>query len=52
MTKIKASTCVYLWWFLRLLRSVSATDRAFHYVDINYNDDVVAYNLLDNTPAE
>jgi hypothetical protein len=35
-----------------LLRSVSATDRAFHYVDISYNDVVAAYNLLDGTPTE
>jgi hypothetical protein len=43
---------VYFNSFLRLLRSVSATDRAFHYIDINYNDAVDAYNLLDSTPVE
>jgi hypothetical protein len=43
---------VYFNSFLRLLRSVIATDRAFHYVDISYNDAVAAYNLLDNTPIE
>jgi hypothetical protein len=35
-----------------LLRSVSAIDRAFHYVDISYSDVVAAYNILDSTPAE
>jgi hypothetical protein len=43
---------VYFNSFLRLLRSVSATDRAFHYVDISYNDAMAAYNLLDSTPTE
>jgi hypothetical protein len=43
---------VYFNSFLRLLRSVNATDRAFHYVDISYNDAVTAYTLLDSTPAE
>jgi hypothetical protein len=43
---------VYFNSFLPLLRSISATDRAFHYVDISYNDVVAAYNLLDSTPAE
>jgi hypothetical protein len=38
--------------FLCLLRYVSATDRAFHYVDISYNKVVAAYNLLDSTPTE
>jgi hypothetical protein len=33
-----------------LLRSVSATDRAFQYVDISYN--MGAYNLLNSTPAK
>jgi hypothetical protein len=43
---------VYFNSFLRLLRSVSATDRTFHYVDISYNDAVAAYNILDSTPTE
>jgi hypothetical protein len=29
-----------------LLRSVSMTDRAFHYVDIGYNNVVAAYSLF------
>jgi hypothetical protein len=33
---------VYFKSVLHLLRSVSATDRAFHYVDISYNDVVAA----------
>jgi hypothetical protein len=43
---------VYFNFFLCLLRSVNAIDRAFHYIDISYNDIVAAYNLLDITPAE
>jgi hypothetical protein len=43
---------VYFNSFLRLLRSVIVTDRAFQYVDVGYNDVVVAYNLLDSTSAE
>jgi hypothetical protein len=43
---------VYFNSFLCLLRSVSATDRALHYVDISYNDAVDAYNLLDSTLVE
>jgi hypothetical protein len=43
---------VYFNSFLRLLRSVSMTDRAFHYVEFGYNKVVAAYNLLDSTPAE
>jgi hypothetical protein len=43
---------VYFNSFLCLLRSVSATDRAFHYVDISYNDVMAAYNLFDSTPRE
>jgi hypothetical protein len=43
---------VYFNSFLRLLRSVSMTDRAFHYVDVGYNKAAAAYNLLDSTPAE
>jgi hypothetical protein len=27
-------------------------DRAFHYVDVGYNDVEVAYNLVDSTLAE
>jgi hypothetical protein len=38
--------------FLRLLRSVSMTDRAFHYVELGYNKTTAAYKLLDSTPAE
>jgi hypothetical protein len=43
---------VYFNSFLRLLRYVSVTDRAFHYVDVSYNDVMAAYNLLDSTPTE
>jgi hypothetical protein len=43
---------VYFNSFLHLLRSVSVTDRAFHYVGIGYNNAMAAYSLLDNTPAE
>jgi hypothetical protein len=32
--------------------SINATDRAFHYVDVGYNNDVAAYNILNITPAE
>jgi hypothetical protein len=35
-----------------LLRSVSMTDRAFHYVEFGYNNAVAAYTLLDSTPTE
>jgi hypothetical protein len=38
---------VYFNPFLRLLRSVNVIDRAFHYVDVGYNNIVAAYNLLD-----
>jgi hypothetical protein len=43
---------VYFNSFLCLLRSISTTDRAFHYVDVGYNNTVAAYSLLDSTPAE
>jgi hypothetical protein len=43
---------VYFNSFLRLLRSVSLTDRAFHYVDIGYNNAVATYSLLDSTTIE
>jgi hypothetical protein len=43
---------VYFNSFLRLLRSVSMTDRDFHYVELGYNKTAAAYNLLDSTPAE
>jgi hypothetical protein len=43
---------VYFNSFLRLLRSVSMIDRAFHYVEFGYNNVVDAYSLLDSTPAE
>jgi hypothetical protein len=43
---------VYFISFLYLLRSVNATDRSFHYVDVGYNNVVAAYNLLNNTPAK
>jgi hypothetical protein len=43
---------VYFNSFLRLLRSISMTDRAFHYVEFGYNNAVAAYSLLDSTPAE
>jgi hypothetical protein len=42
---------VYFNSFLRLLRSVSMTDRAFHYDEFGYNKATAAYNLLDNTPV-
>jgi hypothetical protein len=40
------------YFVLHLLRSINATNRAFHYVDAGYNDVAAAYNLLDSTPAE
>jgi hypothetical protein len=43
---------VYFNSFLHLLRSINATYRAFHYVDVGYNVVVVASNLLDSTPTE
>jgi hypothetical protein len=43
---------VYFNSFLHLLRSVNTTDRAFHYVDVSYNNVVAIYNLLDSSPVE
>jgi hypothetical protein len=43
---------VYFNSFLWLLRSVNTTDRAFHYVDVGYNDVEATHSLLDSFPAE
>jgi hypothetical protein len=43
---------VYFNSFIRMVRSVNVTGRAFHYIDDGYNDAMTVYSVLDSTPTE